>query len=198
MFIDYVSLMLINMAGGLAVLGFYILFGANKEHSKSWGPAFAMPGLVALVTGLHMSLTWPIADLSKVSSELPNLQFANVAFGEMSVLFGILFLGAGVALAKGWSLLPVSIYAFLAGAIAIVVGDRLFDLGLTKTHAVTCMGFVLTGICGVLAGLFLRMRSSLPARAIAAAVVILAAAIWTLIACGAYWGHLLTFSKAAG
>ena len=198
MFIDYIPLMLINMAGGLAVLAFYILFGANKENTKAWGPAFAMPGLVALITGLHMSFTWPIADLSKVTPGLPNLQFANVAFGEMSVLFGILFLGAGLALAKGFSLLPVSIYAFLAGAMAIVVGARLLDLGLTKAPTVTCVGFVLTGICGVLAGLFLRLRSSLAMRVIAAAVVIAAAAIWIFIASMAYWGHLLTFSKAAG
>ena len=190
MFIDYISLMLINMAGGLVVLAFYILFAANKEKTKSWGPAFAMPGVVALVTGLHMSLTWPVS--------APTLQYANVAFGEMSVLFGILFLGAGVALAKGWSLRPMSIYAFLAGAMAIVVGVRLFDLDLTKAPAVTCLGFALTGICGVLAGLFLRIRGWLAVRVIAACVVIAAAAVWVLIALLAYWGHLADFSKAAG
>ena len=197
MFIDYISLMLINMTAGLAVLVGYILFAAHKDNLKSWAPAFAAPGLVALLTGIYMTFTWPIADLSRGNSQLPNLQFANVAFGEMSVLFGVLFLAAAWALAKEWSLLPVSMYAFLAGAIAIVIGIRIWNLGLTNAPGPTCLGFVLTGLGGVLAGPFLWLRKSLLVRLIAAAVMIAAAVIWAYTAYEAYWDHLQRFSTAA-
>ena len=186
MFIDYIPLMLINMVGGLLVLAGYILFASGQEEAKSWSPAFGAVGLVALLTGLHMSLTWPIT--------LAKLQFANVAFGEMSVLFGVLFLAAALALRKKWSLLPISIYAFVAGGMAIVIGIRLWLLWLTKFPPMTGMGFILTGAGGVLAGLFLWLRKSLLVRIIAAVVMLAAAGIWALTAFGGYWVHLKNFS----
>ncbi len=109
MFIDYITLMLINMVGGLVVLGLYVLWPVNKDRANAWGLALALPGLVGLVTGLHMSLTWPIPDSSGIREGLSNLRYANTAFGEMSVLLGLLLLGAGVALMKRWSLKPLTI-----------------------------------------------------------------------------------------
>ena len=195
--IDYISLMLVNMAAGLAVLAFYLLFAIHRGEARSWAPAFAMPGLVALLTGLHMTLTWPIPDLSKIAPKLPNLQFANVAFGEMSVLFGVLFLAAALALAKGWSLLPMSIFAFFAGAVAILVGIRLWCLGLTRTPAQTGVGFILTGVGGLLTAPFVRWRHHFVVRLIPAVVLLAAAALWAYTGGSAFWGHLQRFSTAA-
>jgi putative membrane protein len=79
MFIDYVSLMLINLAAGLALLGAYVYFGLGKSNQRRWIPGFSVVGAIALVTGLHMTFTWSIPGSF------------NIAFGETTVLFGILF-----------------------------------------------------------------------------------------------------------
>ena len=102
MFKDYIALMLANMTGGLAVLALYFIRGAGKEDRRAWCPAFAAPGLVALLTGLHLTLTWPLPKLEHM-----NLAWANGAYGDTSVLLGVLFLAGALALGKGWSLGPV-------------------------------------------------------------------------------------------
>jgi uncharacterized membrane protein len=51
-----------------------------------------MSGFVALATGLHMIWNWP----------LPGSY--NIAIGDLSVLFGIVFLGTALALAMSWRL----------------------------------------------------------------------------------------------
>ncbi len=194
MYIDYITLMLINMAGGLAVLGLYVLLGVDKEQGKTWGVALMMAGVVGLVTGLCMSMTWPIPDLSAVEEGSSNLRFANVAFGEMSVLLGVLLLGGGAALMKKWSLWPLTIYAFVAGVVAMVIGIRLWGLRLTTEPAMAGIGFILTGLCGVLSGPFLWVRKRLAARVLAAVIILAAAVLWTITALGAYWVHLKNFS----
>ncbi len=73
----------------------------------------------------------------------------NLAFGEMTVLLGGLLLGAGISLAAGWSLLPLAVTAFVAGAAAIV-GRWLIQLELTRqtvhlryrVHRITGLGGV--------------------------------------------------------
>ena len=55
---------------------------------------------IALITGLHMTLTWPIPGSF------------NIAFGEATVLFGILFVGTSLTLVMGWELLTLGIYGF--------------------------------------------------------------------------------------
>jgi putative membrane protein len=69
MFKDYLALMLVNMTGGLVVLALYSIRGAGKEDQRAWCPALAAPGLVALLTGLHMALTWPLPKLEHISRE---------------------------------------------------------------------------------------------------------------------------------
>ncbi len=195
MYIDYIPLMLANMAGGLAVLAFYLFFGSDKPDARAWSPAFAAAGIVALATGLHMSLTWPIPDLSKLVPPQHNLQFANVAFGQMSVLFGGLFLANGLSLAKRLSLWPLSVFAFVVGLTALLVCARIWGLGLTHNPALTSVAFLLTGLGGIFAGPFLWLRRLFMVRALAAAVTIIAAGIWAYMALSAYWSHLQRFSS---
>jgi len=189
MFVDYITVMLVNMVAGLTLLGLYFLVGLTRPTQKHWAAAMAMVGLVALATGLHMTLTWPMPRLAKV-----NLQWANIAFGEMSVLFGVLFLGAALAVAKGWSLIGVGVYAFFAGAAAIVVGLRVAQLGLTQRPELSAAGFILGGLGGVLACPIVALRHK-ALRAIGAIVLFVAAAVWALVGYGSYWMHLQSFAE---
>ena len=107
MMIDYLTLMLINMAAGLFLLGCFVWRDLDTpEDFGRWVPAFAICGLVAAIGGFAITFTWPLP------------QPYNSAFGEMSVLLGVLWLGLALALAKKWELLPLAIYAVFAGAAA--------------------------------------------------------------------------------
>lgn len=179
MFIDYVTLMLINMAGALATLAIFLWKYPDGEDRKTWAPAFGIPGLVAAICGFAMIFTWP----------LPKPY--NMPFGEMSVFLGILFLGTSWALAKGWNLLPVSIYAFFAGFAAVLLGVRIIDLALTQSPFLSGTGFILTGLGGVFAGLTLRLHKIKMFRILGVVTLLAAAAIWALIGYIAYWKHMI-------
>jgi putative membrane protein len=179
MFIDYVALMLINMVAGLVTLAWFLWSDLGKTNNQRWAPAFAISGLVAAVCGFAMAFSWP----------LPRPY--NVAYGESSVLLGVLFLAAAWCLAKGWDLSPIGIYAFFAGWVAVVIGIRIIQLGLTQEPRLSGTGFILTGLGGVLAGVILSHRQNRVLRRLGAAVLTVAALIWALTGYMAYWGHLL-------
>jgi putative membrane protein len=189
MLIDYLTLLLVNMTAGLFVLAYYVYRGIGAKDTKRWVPGFAMTGFIAVVAGLRMTFTWPLSGSY------------NIAFGEMSVLFGTLFLGAALALWKGWEMRTVSIYAFFAGLAAVVVGARVISLGMTKSPVVSGIGFILTGMGGLFAWLccltepILSLRTNRTLRVIGALVLIAAAVIWAFTGYGAYWDHLESFSK---
>ncbi len=178
MFIDYVTLMLINMAAGLFVLAAFIWKDIDKENNQFWAPAFALPGMIAAICGFAMTFTWP----------LPKPY--NVAFGETTILLGLLFLAAAWSLANGWELLPLGIYAFFAGLTGVLVGIRIINLGLTASPLVSGVGFILTGSGGVFAGAVLLNRHRKWLRIVGAVVLIAAALIWARTGCLAYWAHL--------
>jgi putative membrane protein len=180
MFIDYVSLMLINMAGGLFILASFIWKDIDRENNQFWAPAFALPGLIAAVCGLAMTFSWP----------LPKPY--NVAFGEASILLGFLFLTAAWSLARGWELLPLGIYAFFAGLTGVLIGIRIMNLGLTASPLISGLGFILTGSGGVFAAVVLLNRHRKWLRIVGAVVLIAAALIWARTGFLAYWVHLHT------
>lgn len=182
MFIDYITLMLINMVAGLFLLAYYV-YQAPGTDQKRWIPGFGMTGGIALATGLHMIWTWPV------------IGSFNIAFGETTVLFGILFIGAALALAQGWELITVAIYAFFAGIVAIVVGLRTINLSLTQQPLLSGIGFILTGLGGVFAAPTLYLKTNRTWRLIGAIILIAAALIWAFTGYLAYWVHLDTFQK---
>jgi putative membrane protein len=184
MFVNYITLMLINMVAGLFLLATFVYQGLDSTNPKQWIPGFGMTGAIALVTGLHMIFNWPVPGSF------------NIAYGEMTVLFGILFIAASVALAMGWELLTIAIYAFFAGLAAIVIGIRVLNLNLTQRPLLSGIGFILTGLGGVLASpTLLYLRTNKTWRLIGAVVLILAALIWALTGYLAYWGHLAQYSN---
>lgn len=99
--IDYITLMLLNLTAGFVLLAWFVFSGLeDTKLQKKWIPGFGAVGAIALTTGLHMTLTWPVSGSY------------NISFGEMSVLFGILFLLAAVSIAQHWSLMTLAVYAF--------------------------------------------------------------------------------------
>ena len=181
MFHDYLTLLLINMTAGLVLLAAYVFLDLDGTNQKRWSPAFAMVGAVAALCGLHMAWTWPLPGSF------------NCAYGETSVLFGVLFLGAALALAKGWGLMPITIYAFFAGLAAVVVGIRIAHLDMTQAPGMAATGFILTGLGGMLAFVALQLKSSKAFRTIGAIVLLIAALIWLVTAVPGIWGHLSMF-----
>ena len=176
--IDYVTLLLTNMVSGLVVLAFFLWWGLGRERVRHWAPAFGISGLVATVAGCAMTFMSPIPK-----------PFSS-AYGEMSVLLGVLFLGAAWALARGWSLLPLGIYAFFAGLAAILIGIRFIDLSLTPMPLLPGTGFILTGLGGVGAGAVLHKPEMKALRSIGGLVMLAAAALWAFTAGTAYWAHM--------
>lgn len=191
MFIDFLTLLLLNMAAGLAVLGVFFLRGMDGPNHK-WASAFAIVGLVAFAGGLYITLTWPFPKLQSA-----NLQWANTAFGETSVLLGVLFLGAALSVAKGWDLAPLGIYAFFAGAAAILIGVAMWSMWLTAKPPITATGFIVTGLAGVLTGPMLGCCHKRWLRVIVAVLLFASSAIWTAVWAPAYWLHLQSYSQLA-
>jgi putative membrane protein len=183
MFIDYITLMLVNMVAGLVLLADFVYRGLEGANPKRWLPGFGIVGAIALVTGLHMILTWPVPGSF------------NISFGETSVMFGALYVATAIAIAMSWDLLTIAIYGFFAGLAAMVVGLRIINLEQTRQPLLAGIGFVLTGLGGVLAAPTLTyFRQNQSWRTLGAGVLLVAALIWAIIGYVAYWGHLASFS----
>lgn len=183
-FIDYVSLLLLNMTAGYVILAAYVYRGMDNPDQKRWVPAFGLVGLIAFVFGTHMTATWPI------------IGAYNCAYGEMSVLFGGIFLAAALALALGWDLLIIAVYAFFAGIAAVVLGIRIINLKMTLMPVLSGMGFILSGLGGVFAAPTLTyFRQSKVLRTLAAIVLLAAALIWALTVYPEYWVHMKTLGS---
>ncbi len=176
--IDYVTLLLVNMVCALVVLAFFLWWGLGRDDAGRWAPAFGICGLVATIAGFAMTFTSPIP------------KPFSMAYGEMSVLLGVLFLGAAWALTRGWSLLPLGIYAFFTGGAAIVIGVRFIALSLTPMPLLPGAGFILTGLGGVGAGIVLWKHEAKALRLAGVLVMLAAAAIWAFTAVTAYWTHM--------
>lgn len=182
MFIDYLPLMLVNMAAGLFLLAGYVYKGLDSPDQKEWAGGFLISGIVALICGFHMTFNWPLP------------ASYNVAFGEMSVLLGVLFLGAGISLAKGLSLKSLAAYALFSGIAAVIVGLRIIDLGLTKEPLISGIGFVLTGLSGILALPAIYWKNNKAIRIFVCLLLIASVFIWLRTGYQAYWSHLKAIS----
>lgn len=183
MFIDYLSLLLINMAAGLCLLALCVLQGFDDQDQHQWIAGFGISGLIAVIAGFHMTWTWP----------LPGSY--NIAFGEMSILLGGLFLGAACSFAFKWKLTSLAVYAFFSGLASFIIGVRIIHLGLTSNPVLSGIGFIITGLSGMLVapGLYLHKHKAL--RVSAAVLLMCAAIIWAFTGYMAYWGHLDRLSK---
>jgi len=184
MFIDYLTLIMINLVAGTALLAYYLFYGMDAKDQRPYAAGFSIVGLLGLVLGLALTFTWP----------LPGSY--NIGYGETTTLFGAVFLAAGIALAMGWDLLPVAIYAFFAGVDAVLVGVRIISLGLTKEPIMSGIGFVFAGLGGVFAFPFLKwFKGNKVLRTVAALVVLVTVLLWAITFYGSLWSHLEVFAK---
>ncbi|WP_436701692.1 DUF981 family protein [Nocardioides sp. BYT-33-1] len=104
---------------GLVLLGRELLRAPDEVEPDGWALTFGVLGTVLTTTGLHMTLTWPLA--------AGGFPFDNIIFGETSLGFGVLLLGAALYLWKrGATALassrPVEALARVAQPITVFVG----------------------------------------------------------------------------
>ncbi len=182
MFVDFLTLMLVNLVAGLLLLALHLVFFIERDP-KRLAPGFLLTGFLGTTTGLYMVLKWP----------LPGAH--NIAFGEMGLLFSALFLFAGLALLLEWDLLGLGIYGVLASLAALVVGVRILNKGMTAAPLLSFLGFLFTGVGGILTLPAYALRKSLTFRVVVAVLLLLGAAIWAFTGYGSYWAHLESFAK---
>lgn len=104
---------------GLVMLGRQLLTSPQEVETDGWALTFGILGGILTATGLHMTLTWPLA--------AGGFPFDNIIFGETSLGFGVLLLGAAFYLWKrGATALaaskPVAKLARVAQPITVFVG----------------------------------------------------------------------------
>ncbi len=182
MFIDYLTLIMINLVAGTAILAYYLYQGLDAEDQQPFAAGFGIVGLLGLILGLVLTFTWP----------LPGSY--NIAYGEATTLFGAVFFATAIAIYKRWSLTPVTIFAFFAGVYAVIVGVRIISLELTKEPLMSGVGFIMAGLGGVLAVPALGlMRKYKFLRLLGALFLLVTALLWAFTFYGSLWTHMETF-----
>ncbi|WP_236004080.1 DUF981 domain-containing protein [Nonomuraea antri] len=133
----YNTIMAVAAGVGLLLVvsfGRRVLRGDSLEHVDGWALAFAVVGAILTVTGLHMTLTWPLAG--------QGFPFDNIIFGEPSLAFGVLLLAAAFYLWKRWGHGNGNGFTDHRKAVARVAGPvSLFVLGM----GLACFGIAAAG-----------------------------------------------------
>ncbi|MCX4387111.1 DUF981 domain-containing protein [Micromonospora peucetia] len=88
----YNTIMALAAGAGLLLI---VTFGRQLLQRRDivpegWAMAFIVPGAILAATGLHMTLTWPLAS--------GGFAFDNIIFGEPALAFGVLMLAIGFVL----------------------------------------------------------------------------------------------------
>lgn len=183
MFIDYLAVMLVNMGAGLALLAHYLYVRPTKETRKSWAAGFFAVGLLGLLTSVPMVLTWP----------LPG--GFNVAYGEPALYLSVLFLAGAVTLTFEWEPLIPAIFGFFGAIYSIVLGIRIDQLHLGSAPLAALVGFVLTGVGGMLVLPTIQWRDNRTLTIVTSVILGLAALVWLYTGYVAGWQHVLDFAK---
>ena len=181
MFIDYLTIIMINLVAGTALLAYYLYKGFEAEDQRPFAAGFGIVGLLGVSLGLMLTISWP----------LPGSY--NIAYGEATTLFGGVFLATAFALYHRWDLKPVAVFAFFAGVYAVIVGIRIISLNLTKEPVISGVGFILAGLGGVLAFPSLGLLKNKTFRLMAVAVLAITALLWAVTFYTSLWGHLDSF-----
>lgn len=131
----YNTIMAVAAGVGLilvVVLGRRLLRGEHAEHYEGWALAFGVIGVILVTTGLHMTLTWPLAG--------QGFPFDNIIFGEPSLAFGLLLLAAAWYLwRRGGELAGAPDRITLVSRLAAPLSLFVFAMGLA------CFGIAAAG-----------------------------------------------------
>ena len=119
----YNTIMAVSVGLGLVMLALlgYRLASGGTVRRRGWAVAFAVLGGILVLTGGHMTLTWPLSGPTA---------FDNIAFGETSLGMGAILLGVAFLIGsdRSWRLLgdrTAPPPATTAEAAADVVPDEL-------------------------------------------------------------------------
>ncbi|MFB7913507.1 DUF981 domain-containing protein [Streptomyces sp. NPDC056061] len=130
----YNTIMSVAAGAGLLLvvaLGRQLLAPGRITTSDGWALAFGALGFTLVTTGLHMTLTWPLAG--------QGFPFDNIIFGEPALAFGVFLLAASFYLWKrGAELLGDDRVAFTA-RVASPLSLFVFGMGLA------CFGIAAAG-----------------------------------------------------
>ncbi|MBC7592472.1 MAG: DUF981 domain-containing protein [Kineosporiaceae bacterium] len=115
---------IMSIAAGAGLLGIVIfvkqlMTKPTEVSAEGWSLAFGVLGTILTTTGLHMTLTWPLA--------AGGFPFDNIIFGETSLGFGVLLLAASVYMwRRGTEALtrpePLAALAKVAQPISVFIG----------------------------------------------------------------------------
>jgi len=184
MFIDWLTLLLLNMMVALVLHALFMGRLIEKDPKKII-PGFLLTGAIALIAGFRMVFNWP----------LPGPY--NIIYGELSVLFGGFLFMAGLAVAFGWDLLTIGIYALFGGVASVLLGARILNLGLTSEPLVAAAGFIVTGATAIVTMPALALPKLKWLRLLVALLALVSALIWIVVGFPAYWSHIDAFGKWA-
>jgi putative membrane protein len=184
MFVDYLTLMLLNMVVALVLFAWFMTLGFEKNQ-KRFVPGFLLTGFIGLVTGLHMIFRWPLPGSF------------NIMFGEPTVMLGGFFFVAGLALLLGWDLLTIGLYALFCGAAVVLLGVRILNMNLTQEPIIAAIGYFLTGATAIATFPALALPSWKWLRWLVALAAIGSAVIWIIVGYPSYWAHMAAFGKWA-
>jgi putative membrane protein len=183
-FIDWLTLLLLNMMVALVLHALFMGRLIEKDPKKII-PGFLLTGAIALIAGFRMVFEWP----------LPGPY--NIIYGELSVLFGGFLFMAGLAVAFGWDLLTIGVYALFGGAVSALLGVRILVSGMTSEPLVAGLGFIVTGGTAILTLPGLAFPKLKWLRILVAIGALGSAVIWILVGFPAYWAHIDSFAKWA-
>lgn len=117
---------IMGIAAGVGLL-LVVWFGADIVRRRpvefdGWALAFGTVGLIQFVTGLHMTLTWPIAFIAP---------WDNIYFGETCLAFGTLLLAVSLYLwRRGAELAGLEMDALLTRLQRVLRPNALFVFAL--------------------------------------------------------------------
>ncbi|MGA2977301.1 MAG: DUF981 family protein [Spirochaetia bacterium] len=185
MFIDFLTLMLTNMVVALILFALFMWRFIDKDPKKIL-PGFLLTGLIALVAGFRMIFTWP----------LPGAY--NIPYGELTVMFGGILFATGIAVAFGWDLISIGVYAFFVGVVSVLLGVRVLNLKLTSEPLAAAGGFAITGVTAILTLPALALPKLKWLRWLVALAALASAVVWAIVGLPAYWQHMDAFAKWPG
>ncbi|XOB97432.1 DUF981 family protein [Deinococcota bacterium DY0809b] len=177
MFIDYLTVMMVAVVMGAvftAVYGYAYLDRASPDERRPWAFAFWTAGLLLVVPGLHVTLTWP----------LPGAY--NILMGEPALFFGVVLLLTGFAIWHGLDLTPLTWTALFGGFALLALSVAILQHGLSRAPLMWALGYGALGLAAVLTPLAYRAPGW---RLPVVVLLLVGAAVFALGGYGAYIDH---------